>query len=110
MKRRDVIKKLSILPVSGAIIGSVFPFESIVALPAKPLAATPLAASGLNADMPNQVLGQIEPKHPLTPEQELKVTRNSNSVTVSGETFTYAFSRKNGLISAVWVLGNDING
>jgi uncharacterized pyridoxal phosphate-dependent enzyme len=33
MKRRDVIKNLSILPVSGAIIGSVFPFESVLSSP-----------------------------------------------------------------------------
>jgi seryl-tRNA(Sec) selenium transferase len=31
MKRRDVIKNLSILPVSGVIIGSAFPFESVLA-------------------------------------------------------------------------------
>jgi hypothetical protein len=36
MKRRDVIRNLSILPVSGAIIGSTFPFESVVAAPATP--------------------------------------------------------------------------
>jgi hypothetical protein len=38
MKRRDVIKNLSILPVSGAIIGSAFPFESVLSSPAIPVA------------------------------------------------------------------------
>jgi len=36
MKRRELIKNLSILPLSGAIIGSTFPFESIVASPISP--------------------------------------------------------------------------
>lgn len=34
MKRREVIKNLSILPVSGAIFGSVLPLESALASPA----------------------------------------------------------------------------
>jgi L-seryl-tRNA(Ser) seleniumtransferase len=33
MKRRELIKNLSILPVSGVIIGSTFPFESLNASP-----------------------------------------------------------------------------
>lgn len=33
MKRRELIKNLTILPVSGAIIGSTFPFESLTANP-----------------------------------------------------------------------------
>jgi L-seryl-tRNA(Ser) seleniumtransferase len=36
MKRRDVIKNLSILPVTGAVVGSVIPFESVIAAPAAP--------------------------------------------------------------------------
>ena len=36
MKRRDVIKNLSILPVSGVIIGSAFPFDSVLASPPSP--------------------------------------------------------------------------
>jgi L-seryl-tRNA(Ser) seleniumtransferase len=36
MKRRELIKNLSILPLSGAIIGSTIPFESIVASPVSP--------------------------------------------------------------------------
>jgi L-seryl-tRNA(Ser) seleniumtransferase len=36
MKRRELIKNLSILPLSGAIIGSTIPFESIVAPPVSP--------------------------------------------------------------------------
>ena len=31
MKRRDAIRNLSVLPIAGAAIGSVLPFESIVA-------------------------------------------------------------------------------
>jgi len=34
MKRRDVIKNLSILPVSGMVLGSMVPFESVLAAPA----------------------------------------------------------------------------
>jgi len=34
MKRRDVIKNLSILPVSGMVLGSMLPFESMLAAPA----------------------------------------------------------------------------
>jgi hypothetical protein len=103
MKRRDVIKKLSILPVSDAIIGVIFPFESALALP-----ATPPSASGLSADMLNQPLGQIEPKRPLAPGQEFRVTQDSGSANVSGATFSYIFSRENGLIISVRVLGEDI--
>ena len=33
MKRRDVIKNLSILPVSGVMLGSVLPLESLMAAP-----------------------------------------------------------------------------
>jgi|WetSurMetagenome_2_1015567.scaffolds.fasta_scaffold02318_10 uncharacterized pyridoxal phosphate-dependent enzyme len=44
MKRRDVIKNLSILPVSGAIIGSTFPFESV-------LSSTPPAPSAPKQDL-----------------------------------------------------------
>lgn len=36
MKRRDVIRNLSILPVSGAVIGNAFPFESSLSAPAVP--------------------------------------------------------------------------
>lgn len=36
MKRRELIKNLSILPVSGVIIGSTFPFESLTASPVAP--------------------------------------------------------------------------
>jgi L-seryl-tRNA(Ser) seleniumtransferase len=36
MKRRELIKNLSILPLSGAIIGTTIPFESIVASPVSP--------------------------------------------------------------------------
>lgn len=36
MKRRDVIRNLSILPVSGAVIGSTFPFKETLSVPAAP--------------------------------------------------------------------------
>lgn len=36
MKRRDVIKNLSILPVTGAVIGSAISFEPLVAAPVAP--------------------------------------------------------------------------
>ena len=36
MKRRELIKNLSILPVSGAIIGSAIPFETLIASPVSP--------------------------------------------------------------------------
>jgi L-seryl-tRNA(Ser) seleniumtransferase len=39
MKRRDVIKNLSILPVSGVILGSVVPFGSVLSAPAAPAPA-----------------------------------------------------------------------
>jgi len=39
MKRRDVIKSLTVLPVAGAAIGSVLPMESMLASPASPSAA-----------------------------------------------------------------------
>src|SRR5664280_1926350 len=99
MKRRDAIKNFSILPVSGAIIGSAFPFESVLAS-----LATPPTTKG------DMALGQIEPKRPFSQEQELRVTQDAGSVTVSGATFSYVFNRENGLIGAVRVLGNDITG
>ena len=36
MKRRDVIKNLSILPVSGVVLGSAIPFETVSAMAAPP--------------------------------------------------------------------------
>lgn len=41
MKRRDVIKNLSILPAAGVIMGSTAPFGSAVASPSLPAAAKP---------------------------------------------------------------------
>lgn len=38
MKRRDVIKNLSVLPVTGVVVGSAIPFESVMAAPAAPSA------------------------------------------------------------------------
>jgi L-seryl-tRNA(Ser) seleniumtransferase len=35
MKRREVIKNLSILPVTGVVLGSMVPFESVLAAPAE---------------------------------------------------------------------------
>ncbi|HNW57047.1 MAG TPA: PLP-dependent transferase [Bacteroidales bacterium] len=42
MKRRDVIKNLSILPAAGVIMGSTIPFESVVA--SAPVSEAPAAA------------------------------------------------------------------
>ena len=50
----------------------------------------------------------IEPKRPLSPSQELKVTQDGRSITVSGETFTYTFRKDNGLIGSVKVLGREM--
>ncbi|HEX8607097.1 MAG TPA: selenocysteine synthase, partial [Pedobacter sp.] len=36
MKRRDLLKYISVGPLTGAVIGSVVPFKSITAAPAKP--------------------------------------------------------------------------
>jgi uncharacterized pyridoxal phosphate-dependent enzyme len=41
MKRREVIKNLSILPVTGAVLGSALPFESIMAAPEGKKGAAP---------------------------------------------------------------------
>ena len=49
-----------------------------------------------------------EPKRPLSAEQNLKVTEEAASVTVSGETFEYTFSKANGLITGVRVLGEEL--
>src|SRR5258706_6410225 len=98
MKRRDVIRKLSILPVSGPIIGGVFSFESVFASP----------ATASDDIKPILGFGKKVPKHPLMPRQELSVTQDSSSVTVSGATFSYVFSKENGLIGTVRVLGIDI--
>jgi hypothetical protein len=50
----------------------------------------------------------IEIKQPLGPEEELKVSQDSRSISVSGETFSYKFSKQNGLIESVCVLGREI--
>lgn len=39
MKRRELIKNLSVLPVAGAAVGTVFPMESLFAAPALPAVA-----------------------------------------------------------------------
>ncbi len=53
-------------------------------------------------------LSLIEPKRPLAPEQELKVTESANSVMISGETFSYIVNKENGLIGSVKVTGREI--
>jgi len=58
--------------------------------------------------LPILAVAEIEPKRPLTPEQELKVTENANSVMISGETFSYTVNRVNGLIGSVRVAGREI--
>jgi hypothetical protein len=47
-------------------------------------------------------------KLPLTGEQELRVTEDPRSVIVSGETFSYNFSKESGLIRAIRVLGQEV--
>jgi hypothetical protein len=51
---------------------------------------------------------EIEPKRPLGVAQHLRVSQDAQSVVVAGETFAYAFSRANGLISSVQVLGFEL--
>ena len=50
----------------------------------------------------------IEPKRPLEPQEQLKVQQDGRHLIVSGETFDYSFSKANGLISGVKVLGQEI--
>src|SRR5512139_1542246 len=52
----------------------------------------------------------IEPKRPLIPAQELHVMQDVQSIRVSGETFAYTFSKHNGLIASVEVLGREMAG
>jgi hypothetical protein len=58
--------------------------------------------------LPILAVAEIEPKRPLGPEQQLKVTEGVNSVTISGETFSYTVNRENGLIASVRVAGREI--
>ena len=51
---------------------------------------------------------EIEPKRPLGPQQQLKVQQQGRQLIVTGETFDYSFSKANGLISGVKVLGQEI--
>ena len=50
----------------------------------------------------------VEAKRPISPEQNLKVSDEAASVTVAGETFEYTFSKANGLITGVRVLGQQL--
>ncbi len=54
------------------------------------------------------VMAETEPKFPLTAQQEIKVTQNGGAIVVSGETFSYAFSKNNGLICSVKVTEQEI--
>jgi hypothetical protein len=83
MRETDV--KMSI-PKAAAILLLVLP------------TAASLAAAGYS----------IEPKLALSPDQELKVNQDARSVVISGATFAYTFSRENGLIISVRVLGREI--
>ena len=49
------------------------------------------------------------PKMPVRPEEELKVRESARSVTVSGETFRYTFSKGNGLLTGLQVLEDDFS-
>ncbi|MCW5976544.1 MAG: hypothetical protein KIT09_00630 [Bryobacteraceae bacterium] len=55
------------------------------------------------------LLPAIETKRPLNGDQELKLRETDAAITVSGETFSYAFSKGNGLIGSVVVLGREIS-
>ncbi len=64
------------------------------------LSALPVFASDID----------IEPKHPLSAGQELRVAQDEGAIKVSGETFAYTIRKDNGLIGAVEVLGREITG
>ena len=76
-------------------------------LPGGRITADPIPAEGRAGDNPPSV-ATIEPKRPISPEQNLKVAEEAGAVTVSGETFAYTFSKANGLITSVRVLGEEL--
>src|SRR5665648_501893 len=50
MKRRDVIKNLSVLPVSGVILDRVLPFQSLLSAP-----VTPTVSASAKRDLINEL-------------------------------------------------------
>jgi Domain of unknown function (DUF6259) len=76
-------------------------------LPTRGLSANADQAEGRGKENP-PFDAAVEPKRPLSAEQNLKVSEQAESVTVSGETFAYTFSKANGLITGVRVLGEEL--
>ena len=70
----------------------------------------PRSASARRA-VPECSLLPFEPtaKLPIRPEEELVVRERARSITVSGETFAYAFSRANGLMTGLTVLDDEFS-
>jgi len=62
----------------------------------------PGAASG--------TLWGIEPKLPMTAEENLKLRDETDRVVVEGQTFQYTFSKSNGLLTRIKVLNQDMTG
>jgi hypothetical protein len=76
-------------------------------LPGGGLSADPRQAEGHGLSNPASS-AVTDFKRPLSPEQNLRVTEAAESITVSGETFAYTFSRANGLITGARVLGEEL--
>ena len=70
----------------------------------------PRSASAHRA-VPECSLLPFEPtaKLPIRPEEELVVRQRAKSLTVSGETFAYTFSRANGLMTGLTVLDDEFS-
>src|SRR2546422_649156 len=67
--------------------------------------ATWVAVAAVGAMASGSDLADLPPKLPLTEGQRLRVAQGVEAVTVSGETFAYHFSRRNGLIDRIEALG-----
>ncbi|MGA8183455.1 MAG: DUF6259 domain-containing protein [Terriglobia bacterium] len=76
-------------------------------LPGGELYADTRQAEGREKENPPSA-ALLDPKRPLSAEQNLKVSEEAESVTVLGETFEYTFSKANGLITGVRVLGEEL--
>ncbi|TMB54705.1 MAG: hypothetical protein E6J47_07770 [Chloroflexi bacterium] len=61
---------------------------------------------GTDAQPPASDFARLPAKLPLTDGQRLRIAESGEAVTVSGETFAYHFSKRNGLIDRVEVLGD----
>ncbi len=65
----------------------------------------------IRRDVAGSSLLPFEPtaKLPIRPEEQLAVRQKARSVTVTGETFSYTFSRANGLMTGLRVLEDDFS-